>query len=123
MPVSHAAHMGDEAPEQAEAVLPQPVGHVVEEERVEAGIAEEHLDAGADGRVPAEYAVDVFPNTLEHGAAVRISMARARGRRGPAFPCDGRDIGFPTPGVKYVRRVRHDGKEAAPGSDTVRANS
>ena len=102
----HAAHVGNETPEQAEAAFPEQVRHMVEEQRVEARIAEEHLDLGADRRVAAEYAADVFPNTLEHGAAVRISMAGAGRCRGPGSPCDARDIGFPTPGVKYPRRVR-----------------
>ena len=99
----HAADVGHEAAEQAEAALPEPVRHVIEQQRVEARIAEEHLDPGADRRVAAEHAADVFPNSLEHGAAVRISMAGAERRRRTLYPCDGRDIEFPTQGVKYLR--------------------
>ena len=63
----HAAHVGNETPEQAEAAFPEQVRHMVEEQRVEARIAEEHLDLGADRRVAAEYAADVF--------RIRLNMA------------------------------------------------
>ena len=114
-PGDHPADMGDEAAEKPEAASPEPVCHVVEEERVEARIAEEDLDPGADGRIPAEHAARVFPNALEHDAPVRIPMARARAAREPCpragIPVD---IGFPARPVKVPASARRRGLGRSP---------
>ena len=86
--------------EPAQAEPPQPMGHpAVPDERMQPGIARQHLPPGAGGRVPVEYDGDIFAKAAEHtgifpfptgmlnywGEPSAINVRAAPGRRLPRF--------------------------------------
>jgi hypothetical protein len=61
-----ACEMRKEARQPAHARTPQPVGDPMQGQRMEAGIAGQHLPGGTGGGVAFENAGDIFTQTGEH---------------------------------------------------------
>src|SRR3972149_9773949 len=65
-PGDPAAEMRGRAPKPPQAAHPEPMGELVQGQRVQPGIAGEHLPRVARRRIALEYACDVFTQMLEH---------------------------------------------------------
>ena len=87
--------MRDEAPEPLEAVAPAPVGAAVQKQRVQAGVAGQHLPGGAGGRVAVEDALDVGAESGKHARSLSFCGTRdARRHVQHSFGHAAQDVDF-----------------------------
>jgi hypothetical protein len=70
-----AAQLGDSAPDQAPAARPEGMRNAIEQDRLEAGIEQRHLEAIAGRRVAGDHGIDVFAQILEHLTAYHAMIA------------------------------------------------
>src|SRR5207247_9707664 len=68
-----ASQLGSEAAEPAQAVNPEPARELVDVERVQPGIAGEHLPARTRRRVALQDACDIVAQLFEHERILRVS--------------------------------------------------
>lgn len=64
-PREQAAHVGYDAGDDRDAVLPQPVGDVVQPQGVQPRVGQDDLQGAAGGRVAVPYGLDILLHTLQ----------------------------------------------------------
>ena len=75
MPVTHPLDVSDEARQRSQATAPQGMGRAVEDQRMDARVAQHHLEGRARRRVAVEHRRDIILQAFEHRRGSLFSRA------------------------------------------------